>query len=109
MFVDQMPTKRVDLSTGDWVEIQYLSKGFRDEEKAYFSSLSVERDESNNIEFLKKFKEAEYRRIIAGVRKWSSDREITEENLKMLSDLVFDEILEAIEKYNGLSDDEVKN
>lgn len=111
MFVDQMATKRIDLSTGDWIEIQYLSKGFRDEEKAYLSNIRVEfkNNKLNDVDFLKRFKETEYKRVVEGIRSWSSDRDLTVENLKLLKDSVFEEILEAIEEYNDLSEDEVKN
>lgn len=122
LFAKNRPTKRIDLGDGDWVELQHISKGVKDNLKSEVASLlkDFEVDIANGSyapkngltitdEFLDKIKEIEYREMVASIRSWSADAEITIENIKELSDEAYDKILEEMGKLNKLSDAERKN
>lgn len=111
MFVDQMPTKKVDINDTVWVEVQYLSKGYKDEEKAIISGirLDLKNEDGDKEKAMRKMKEIENKRVVAGLKSWNSDKLINIENVKLLREDTFNKILEAIDDYNKLSVEEVKN
>jgi hypothetical protein len=124
LFAKNRPTKRIELGTGDWVELQLLSKGIKDDLKsevmALLKDFQIDINASNGQltpksglsisgEFLQKTKEVEYKQIVAAIAKWSEDAEINVENIKALSDEAYDKILEEIAKMNELSEEERKN
>lgn len=112
MFVDQMPTKKVDITEEISVEVQYLSKGYKDEERAILAGINIDVKSEKGDDREKtynKIKETDYKRVVAGLRSWSSDRPINIENVKLLKPEIFDKILKAVDDYNMLNEEEVKN
>jgi hypothetical protein len=121
MFVDEMPTKKIPLDKDQWVEIQYLSKGFKNEITASLASVrkklnidnEVEKDD-NKTQFDKgelylKIKELEYKKMVAGIRSWSSNKPIDLQSVKLFRGDVFDKVIKEIDQFNELSEEEVKN
>jgi hypothetical protein len=121
MFVDEMPTKKIPLDNDKWVEIQYLSRGFKDELTAFLASVRKKLNKSDNEaekqtnqeydqgEVYSKLKELEYKKMVAGIRKWSSDKPIDLESVKLFRGDVFDKVIKEIDQFNELSEEEVKN
>lgn len=123
LFAKNRPTKRIDLGNGDWVELQYLSKGIKDELKneaagvindlkinANDGKLKGDGEISISGDSFKKLKEVEIRQMVAAIAEWSeTEAEINFENVKGLSDEPYEKILEAILEMNELKEEEVKN
>jgi hypothetical protein len=118
------PTKRIEFE-GGWVELQYLSKGVKDQiqsslaglykelETINVSDLKNEENIPKDIEMdkiLQKINEIEYYKLSKAIKAWSEhDVEITVETVKELDDEVFSKISDEINKMNSLNEVERKN
>ncbi|MGM0882597.1 MAG: hypothetical protein ACQEXQ_16340 [Bacillota bacterium] len=122
MFSKNKPTKRVDLGDGNWVELQYLSKGMKNSFKSdaadVYKYLEVELDENGKPKEGMKLPEGaigkingiQYRRMAAAIRAWSAaDIPVTIEGVQELDEEIFDLIDNAITEMNELSAKEEKN
>lgn len=121
MFSKNKPTKRVELGDGNWVELQFLSKGVKDSFKSdaadIYKGLDLETDEegkpkSNVIPegMVGKVNEIQYRKVAAAIRAWSAaDVPVTVESVKELDEEAFDKIDEVVTEMNELSVKEEKN
>lgn len=123
MFAKDKPTKRIDFE-GGYVELQYLSKGVKNQIAAELSSMfagmdstSIKKSDFENKEEIPaamigvvgKVQEVEYLKISKAIRAWSSQDPITIETVKELDDKVFDVIVQEVDKMNGLTKTEEKN
>lgn len=122
LFAKNKPTKREEFE-GGWVELQYLSKGVKDEVVSRLASLYKGMDKStleklkdsesvpdNMIDAVSKVQEVEYFKLSHAIKSWSEkDVEITFETVKELDEVVFNQISKAVNEMNELSQEETKN
>lgn len=124
MFSKDKPTRRVDFE-GGWVELQYLSKGVKNEIASRLSSMFVGVDDEtlkkldfNNqneiptamISVVGKVNQVEYYKLSKAIKVWSAaDVPVTEETVSELDDEIFDLISEEVNKMNELNKQDEKN
>jgi hypothetical protein len=124
MFSKDKPTKKVEFE-GGWVELQFLSKGVKDEITSRLTSMfvGVDNEALKKIDFDKKdeiptamigvvgkVNEVENYTLSKAIRAWSAaDVAITEETVKDLDDEVFTMISKEANKMNELGKTEEKN
>jgi hypothetical protein len=121
MFAKNKPTKKIDLPDNHWVELQYLSKGVKDELKSSVTKIFNKFDpklldgkmDNPNIEFspdfVQKIQDIEYLKLVKAIRNWSADEIVNTENIKALDDTSYELILKAVNEMNELSEEEEKN
>lgn len=126
LFAKNKPTKTVPFEGGK-VELQFLSKGVKDEIQsrlaALASSLSgidqatlekVQKGELDSIpesmvSLIRSIKAIEYYKLAHAIKSWSEDAEITEENVKELDEDIFNELVKTVNEMNELTPEERKN
>lgn len=143
MFAKNKPTKKLEFN-GGWVELQFLSKGVKDEIASRLSSLfsgfdsetlkkidkarkqkqentqneqqneTTVKEDNDDIPtevagMVGKIQAVEYYKLTQAIKAWSEDEAVTEDSIKELDDVVFDEISKEVDKMNELSKDEIKN
>ncbi|MDQ0414236.1 hypothetical protein [Mesobacillus stamsii] len=124
LFSKNKPTKRIEFE-GGWVELQYLSKGAKDEIANRLSSMfagmdnevlkkmdNFDKDDvpAAMIGVVGKVQEVEYYKLSNAIKSWSeTDIPVTVESVKDLDDEVFDKISKAIDEMNKLKEEEIKN
>lgn len=123
MFAKDKPTKRIDFE-GGFVELQYLSKGVKDQIASELSSMfaGVDSESLKKLELDKKdeiptamigvvgkVQEVEYLKLSKAIKSWSSSEPITIETVKELDDETFNRITKEVNEMNGLSKTEEKN
>lgn len=121
LFVDEYSTKKVDFGDA-WVKIRPLSRGEVDQEKAELAELGkgmirgikdgraeINTDNIDSNVLANKVTELEYQRVKTCIVEWSSDREITVENIKKMPEGFYNKLLREIEALTSLSGEEVKN
>jgi hypothetical protein len=114
LFAKNLPTKRIEIGEGNWVEIRKLSKGFKDQLKGeatdVFKGMDLKGELGTVPEgMILKVQEVEYRKLRASIVRWSADVDITIENIKELDEEVYNRILKEVDEMNGLSQEEQKN
>jgi hypothetical protein len=117
MFAKNKPTKRINFSDENWVEIQYLSKGqknaFASKLAELFKGQEFDGDGNDNKRLpdvsVAKIHEVEYEKMVASIKAWSAEEDITIENVQALDDSVYEEISNKIKEMNELSEEEEKN
>ncbi|KXG42878.1 hypothetical protein [Tepidibacillus decaturensis] len=122
MFSKNKPTKRIDLPEGNWVELQYLSKGQKDiltsELAGMFKKMNIQildkdikmNNDDINENIVNKVNEVEYKKLSFAIKAWSAnDVEINEDSIKDLDEEVYEKILDEVNKMNNLTEDDVKN
>lgn len=119
MFSKNKPTKRVDLGDGNWVDLQFLSKGVKDAFKSdaadIYKDLEIDEEgkpKSNVIPegMVGKVNEIQYRKVSSAIKTWSAaDIPVTVETVKELDEEAFDKIVEFVNEMNDLSAKEEKN
>jgi hypothetical protein len=126
LFHDEFETTTVKFGEKDWVKLRPLPRSFFDKEEKEILSVT----EGINIKGFKngqfeidgnelksdalkkvteKQKELEYEKIKQSIVEWSSDREVSIENIKKLPNTIYDKVYDEIEKINHLTGEEVKN
>ncbi|WP_141434383.1 hypothetical protein [Bacillus sp. 03113] len=124
LFAKNKPTKRINFE-GGWVELQYLSKGVKDEIASRLSSMfagmdsqAIKRIETDNKEdvptemigIIGKVQEVAYYKLSQAIKDWSeSDVDITIDSVKDMDDKVFDMISKEVDSMNSLSKTDEKN
>jgi len=124
MFSKDKPTKKVEFE-GGWVELQYLSKGVKDEIASRLSSMFAGVDTStlkkadldkadeipaSMIGVVAKVNEVQYYAMSKAIKAWSAaEVAITEESVKELDDEVFNKIYVEVNNMNELNPAERKN
>jgi hypothetical protein len=124
LFAKDKPLKRVEFENDAWVELKYLSKGFKNQIENDIANIArgfefeykdgkVESKDGALLpeDVLQKLHSIEYRKISAAIAKWSEgDKEtITIDNVKQLDDEVYNKILMTVDEMNGLNETERKN
>lgn len=119
MFAKNKPTKKIDLADNHWVELQYLSKGTKNELQSATTEIFNKFDkkmldgEMEDVQFspdfIKKVQAIEYQKLTAAIRAWSAQEPVSVEVVKELDDESYETILKEVDKMNGLSDEEEKN
>lgn len=126
LFAKNKPTQKVEFE-GGFVELQFLSKGVKNEIQSRSAALNKGMD-PKTIEKLQKGETVdselpdalfdvvgkvnaiEYYKLAHAIKSWSdSDVEINEENIKELDEPVFNQILAKVNEMNELSQKEIKN
>lgn len=122
LFAKNRPTKRIDIGE-DWVELQHLSKGVKDEISSRLASLYKGMDKSTLeklqtgqdvpdtlIDAVSVVQEVEYYKLSHAIKAWSDQNtSITVESVKALDEGVFNNISEAVNEMNELNKEERKN
>jgi hypothetical protein len=128
LFAKNRPTERLNFE-GGFVELQYLSKGVKDEIKrrsseALASDLDPEifkKIKSGEIKddaelpasafgSVGKFMQIEYYKLARAIVKWSDgDTPITEETVKELDEEIFNQISKKVDDMNSLKQVQEKN
>lgn len=124
LFAKNKPTQRMEFE-GGFVEVQYLSKGVKDEIKRrtmeVYGSIdneelkAIQNSQSNDdipvslIGSAGKILEIQYYKLAHAIRSWSDNAEITEETIKELDEDIFNEISEKIDEMNRLKQTDEKN
>jgi hypothetical protein len=126
LFAKNKPTKKMTFGD-DWVELQHLSKGAKDNYQAKqivlvsklksIDEATMKKIEAGDISSIPENMEniatdimsLKYEMVTSAIVKWSSLEEITENNVKALDEAVFDEIENAISEMNTLNENERKN
>jgi hypothetical protein len=123
MFASDKPTKKLEFE-GGFVELQYLSKGEKDQISNQLSSMfaGVDEETLKKLDFkdkdnvptamigvVGKVQEVEYYKLSKAIKAWSSEKEITIETVKDLEEELFDKISDEITRMNELSKGETKN
>ncbi|MEE6450533.1 hypothetical protein RAH41_08180 [Gottfriedia acidiceleris] len=118
LFAKNKPTKRVEFE-GGWVELQFLSKGVKDEIASRLAPLHSELKNIENateedvpegvFDVLGQINQIEYYKVAHAIKAWSEEEEITEENVKALDSEVFEKISKSINDMNELSQGDKKN
>lgn len=115
------PTKRVEFE-GGYVELQYLSKGVKDEISSRLAALykgmdraTLEKLKDSNdlpdsmIDAVSVVQEVEYYKLSHAIKAWSEEVPPDIENVKELDEEVFNEISAAVNEMNELGKTEEKN
>lgn len=124
LFSKQKPTKRIDIGEA-WVELQFLSKGVKDEISSRLSSMfegvdsetlnkmnSENKDDipTSMIGALSKVQEVEYYKLASAIKAWSDHNTLVSvEAVKELDEEVFNKISTAVNEMNELSKGDQKN
>lgn len=124
LFAKNKPTQRLDFE-GGFVELQYISKGVKDEIKRRTMEVygSIDNEElkalqkSQNDDEIPvsligsagKILEIQYYKLAHAIRSWSDNAEITEETVKELDEDIFDKISQKIDEMNALKQTDEKN
>lgn len=125
LFSKNKPTKRLEFE-GGWVELQYLSKGVKDEIANRLSSMFAGMDNETlknigdfenkdeiptaMVSVVGKVQEAEYYKLAHAIKAWSeTDVPVNMDTVKDLDDEVFEKISKAIDEMNELKQGERKN
>lgn len=124
LFAKNKPTQRLDFE-GGFVELQYISKGVKDEIKRRTMEVygSIDNEElkalqkSQNDDEIPvsligsagKILEIQYYKLAHAIRSWSDNAEITEETVKELDEDIFDKISQKIDGMNALKQTDEKN
>jgi phosphoribosylformimino-5-aminoimidazole carboxamide ribonucleotide (ProFAR) isomerase len=122
LFAKNKPTKRIELE-GGWVELQYLSKGVKDEVQNQIVQAFKDIDpkvlqqyektgempDSLPVEIVAKVNEASYIALAHAIKAWSEKEEVTIESVKDLDEEVFNLLIEEVNKMNKLDIGEKKN
>lgn len=121
LFAKNKPTKRVEFE-GGFVELQYLSKGVKDEIKGRVTSMykgvdiakiQNAKNESDippeMFDSIPKLLEIEYYKLSNAIRSWSDEAPINENTVKDLDEEIFNSILKSVNEMNELSPTEEKN
>lgn len=124
LFAKNKPTQRLDFE-GGFVELQYISKGVKDEIKRRTMEVygSIDNEElkalqkSQNDDEIPvsligsagKILEIQYYKLAHAIRSWSDNAEITEETVKELDEDIFDKISRKIDGMNALKQTDEKN
>jgi hypothetical protein len=122
LFAKNKPTKKIEFE-GGWVELQYLSKGVKDEIASRLASLykgmdraTLERLKDTNdvpdtmVDAVSVVQEVEYYKLSHAIKAWSeADVPINTDTVKELDEEVFDKISAAVNEMNELSKQDKKN
>jgi hypothetical protein len=122
MFAKDRPVKRVDLPNNHWVELQSLSKGYKEAIKSDIADIfkGVEFELKNGQPeykdgtklpdgFIKKLGEINDRKLAAAIKAWSSEQPINPETVQGLEEEAYNIILSKVNEMNELSTGERKN
>jgi hypothetical protein len=122
MFAKNKPSRRIPLPENNWVELQYLSKGQKDEYRGAVAGVfkgalkeeqggTVNRDMSQLPEdFILKTKQAEYHMVAQAIKAWSAESvSINAQAVAELDEEAYDLILAEITAMNELAKSEIKN
>lgn len=127
LFAKNKTTKKIPFGDDDWVVLQYLSKGQKDELKSQLTELyaqiqGVDQDTLKKMEagdidavpesmrgIVREITKVEYFKLTQAIKSWSSEDEISEENIKALDEPVFDKLVLEVNAMNELSGEERKN
>jgi hypothetical protein len=128
LFYDEFEPKVVyfDESKKDWISIRPLPHSFGEYEEQQMMSVAggiklkginngrmeLEEDAFDSESLSKvaaKEKELEYEKIKRSIVEWSSDREVSIENIKKLPDQIYNRLLKEIGDLSTLTEKEAKN
>lgn len=127
LFAKNKPTQKVEFE-GGYVELQYLSKGVKDEISRRSTEINKDlpqevvnklrnnpnaEDKDIPVEIfgtVGKLMEIEYYKLSHAIRSWSdSDTPITEDSVKDMDDEIFDLVSKKVDEMNALKQSEQKN
>jgi hypothetical protein len=121
LFAKNKPTQRVDFD-GGFVELQYLSKGVKDEIKGRTTALykgvdlkklQSAKDETDipteMFDSIPKIMEIEYYKLAKAIVKWSDEAPITEETVRELDEETFNLVSKKVDEMNQLTSLQEKN
>jgi hypothetical protein len=126
LFAKNKPKERVDFE-GGFVELQYLSKGVKDEIKkrstAFFTEIDPETFKKvqngeitddkdlplSTLNSVGALLEVEYFKLAHAIHSWSDSAPITEETVKEIDEEIFDRISKKIDEMNELTSTQRKN
>lgn len=120
------PTKTVYFgeTKEDFVILQFLSKGVKDSYNSQLAELSLslkgidaaalEKMDVNSLPdsvatVVGKINELEYYKLAHAIKKWSEEEEVSEETVKGLDEVIFNQLIQEINKMNELDVTERKN
>lgn len=127
LFAKNKQTKKMHFGDNDWVVLQHLSKGQKDELKSQLTELyasikdvdgaTLLRMKAGDVDavpesmkgIVRQITKLEYFKLSQAIKSWSSEDEINEDNIKALDEPVFDELVAAVNVMNELSGEERKN
>lgn len=122
MFAKNKPTRRIPLPENNWVELQYLSKGQKDEYRSAVAGVfrgAMKEDQAGSVnkdmsqlpeDFILKTKQAEYHMLAQAIKAWSAEGiTINAQTVAELDEDVYDIILAEVTQMNELSKQEQKN
>jgi hypothetical protein len=126
LFAKNKPTERIDFGN-EYVELQFLSKGIKDQIQSQITSILKEVDpkslsklsnislESGELpeeipyDMVDKIQEIEYYKLSKAIVKWSAGDEISIESIKELDEEVFEAIKHKVDEMSKLKEQERKN
>jgi hypothetical protein len=127
LFAKNKTGKKVTFD-GGWVELQYLSKGVKDDYKGQLAELysqlsgldkeTIAKMEKGDLQavpesmagLVAKINQLEYFKLSKAIKKWSeTETPINEDTVKELDETVFDRLVKEVNEMNELTDGERKN
>lgn len=123
LFAKNKPTKRIEFE-GGWVELQYLSKGVKDDiQKSILEALKgvdikqldqisdkdKELPKELPVDMVNKITDTDYVAVYNSIKSWSESEPITIDSVRELDDEIFEKILKEVKKMNKLELEERKN
>ena len=123
LFANEFPGTKVEFEAGGWVILQPLTRSFLDSQQKQLAALSkgakiqmagqkvigVDTDSIDSVAIVEKATELEYEKVKASIKEWSSEKEVSVENIKQLPDFIYEAILKKVDEINHPTEDEIKN
>jgi hypothetical protein len=122
LFAKNKPTQRVEFE-GGYIELQFLSKGVKDEIKSRTTALykgvdikklqNAQSEEDIPVEMFDKIPgllEIEYYKLAHAIKSWSDPETlITEDTVKEMDEDIFNQVSKKVDEMNQLKQAEEKN
>lgn len=124
LFAKNKPTQKVEFE-GGFVEVQFLSKGVKDEIQSRLTGLYKGMDKATILklqtgdeseiptelfEVLGAVQSIEYYKLSHAIKSWSdNETPINEDNVKEMDEEIFNTVLKKVNEMNELSQTERKN
>jgi hypothetical protein len=120
------PTKKVAFGENneDYVILQFLSKGVKDSYNSQLTELSMslkgvdkealEKMDTSSLPdslgtMVGKIQQLEYYKLAHAIKSWSEVEEVSEETVKGLDEVIFNQLIQEVNKMNELDVTERKN